>query len=174
MNKLLFIGLFVFTSVLPSRAQDDIYEVCRSGSLEQIQAIYKQNKALIDTQNNKGYLPITLACYHGNTEVVEFLADKVKNIDGNSNYGTPLMAAVFKKDKNIVKILLDNNADPNIIDSNGTTAMHYATMFQNYDIVKLLIGAKADFTIKDNTGKSAIDFAIAYNDSVLKDLLNIK
>ncbi len=164
----------MFFNVLSSRAQDDIYDVCRNGNLEQIQAIYEQNNALIDKHNNKGYLPITLACYHGNVEVVEFLADKVKNIDGNSNYGTPLMASVFKKDKNIVKILLDNNANPNIPDNNGTTAMHYATMFQNYEIVQLLIDANADFSMKDNTGKSAIDFAIAYNDKKLKDLLNIK
>ena len=115
-----------------------------------------------------------MACYHGNYDVVKFLVNKVEDINANSDRGTPLMAAVFKKELSIVELLLKNNANPNIKDINGSTAMHYATMFKNYEIIKLLVDADSDFTIKDNNGKSALDFAKAYKDNKLNSILNLK
>lgn len=154
-------------------AQSDIFEVSRNGSLEEIQAIYNQDKSLIDSKNDKGYTPLTLACYNGNLEVANFLVEKVSDINGNSNYGTPLMAAVYKGYDKIVAVLLQHNANPNIQDAQGGTAMHYAVLFKKYDIVKLLVEADADFNIQNNVKKSALDFAISYNDENLNKLLNI-
>ena len=110
---------------MSSLAQRDIYDISRGGNLQEIRQAYEDNSSIINESNSKGYLPLTLACYHGNYEVVSFLVDKVEDINANNNQGTALMAAVFKKDIDIVKLLLDNNADPNIADANGTTAMHY-------------------------------------------------
>ena len=176
-SKLLkfFFYLIIFVATITLvRAQDNIYDVCRNGTIEQVKSIYTSNQNIINKENENGYLPLTLACYHGNYDVVKFLVDKVDDINANSDRGTPLMAAVFKKESSIVELLLKNNANPNIRDVNGSTAMHYATMFRNYDIIKLLVNADSDFTIKDNNGKSALDFAKDYKDDKLNSILNLK
>ncbi|RAJ16910.1 hypothetical protein LY08_00686 [Olleya aquimaris] len=157
-----------------SYAQTDIFEVSRNGTLEDIEAIYKQDQQSINKKNDQGYTPLTLACYNGNVAVANFLAGKVDDINGNSNYGTPLMAAVYKGYTKIVAILLQHDANPNIQDKQGGTAMHYAVLFKKYDIIKLLVDADADFNIKNNANKSALDFAISYKDETLNELLNLK
>ncbi|WP_370215048.1 ankyrin repeat domain-containing protein [Mesoflavibacter profundi] len=154
-------------------SQTDIFEISRTGSIEDIETLYSKDKNLINQKNEQGYTPLTIACYNGNSNVALFLADKVEDINGNSKFGTPLMAATYKGYDNIVKILLDNNAKTNLQDSQGATAMHYAVLFRNYKIIELLVNSNADFSIKNNVGKSAMDFAISYNDDTLNKLLNI-
>jgi len=172
---------YLSSSILPlmllfitySNAQQDIFEVCRSGSLNDIEIVYKSNPESVDEKNENGYLPLTLACYHKNIDVVSFLVKKVKDINGNSDYGTPLMAATYKGSSEIVKILLDNKAIPDLQDIKGETAAHYAVMFKNFDIIELLVQAEADFEIKNNKEKSPLDYAKMYNDETINKLLKI-
>ena len=171
-NKVLFIISFLlyFGTIY---GQKSIYDVCRKGTIEELKSIYQNDKNSINVKNKEGHLPITLACYHGNTAVVEFLADKVENIDGNSDYGTPLMAATFKGYNSIIAILLKHKANPNLTDKQGGTAMHYAVMFKNYEAIKLLKKANADFEILDINNKSALDYAKTLNDKKINKILNL-
>lgn len=152
-------------------SQSDIFDASRKGQLNEVISIYSKTPDAINLNNAEGYSPLILACYHDNEEVVRFLVDKVSDINGTSNYGTTLMAAVVKGNLNIIEMLLTNKADPDIADSNGTTAMHYAVMFKNYEAVKLLIEANANLKIMDNRGQSALDYAVKQNDKKLKNLL---
>ncbi len=172
MKRILFLLFFISFSFTYS--QNDIYDSCRKGTVNDVISIYTNNPNSINEPNEAGYTPLILACYHGNEEVVNFLIDKVKDINGTSGYGTPLMAAVVKGDLNIIELLLDKKADTNIADSNGTTALHYATLFKQTDIVKLLVKAGAKSDIKDGRGQSAFDYAVLNNnDQILKLLKNI-
>ncbi len=155
-------------------AQKTVFDISRSGTVAELDELYKQNPNIINTANENGYSPLVLACYSGNDAVVTFLADKVENINGATNYGSPLMAATVKGHIKIVNILLKYKADPNITDVKGVTAAHYAVMFRKYSIIEMLVEAKADFSLKDNNGKSALDYAKNYNDEKINKLLNIK
>jgi ankyrin repeat protein len=81
------------------------------------------------------------------------------------------MAAAVKGYDNIVEILLNHDANPDIADDQGVTAAHYAVLFKNYKIVEKLVNAKADFNIKNNVNKSAMDYAISHNDEKLNKIL---
>ena len=116
-------------------------------------------------------MPLTLACYQGNAEVAVFLAEHVKDINGISKRGTPLMAAVFKREIAIVKALLKMNADSNIFDDNGTTALQYAVMSRNETITKLLVDATADVKFKDKRGNSAVDYGNLTQNQTIINLL---
>lgn len=155
-------------------AQKNIFDVSRSGTVEEIQTLYKENPNIINSTNEAGYSPLVLACYSGNDSVVTFLVDKVENINGATNYGSPLMAATVKGYIKIANILLKHKANPNITDGKGITAGHYAVMFRKYSIIEMLVEANADFNLKDNNGKSALDYAKNYNDEKINKLLNIK
>jgi ankyrin repeat protein len=76
----------------------------------------------------------------------------------------------------IIKAMLDNKADPNVKNNDGTTAFHYA--FEgNYrndpETIKLLLDRKAVPTIPDNRGLTAIHHVIGvrHSPTVVKLLL---
>ncbi|KUF99223.1 hypothetical protein AM588_10011287 [Phytophthora nicotianae] len=65
--------------------------------------------------------------------------------------------------------LIENGADPNAIDVNGDTALHYAVELERYDLVETLMKRGADSSIKNVKGLSAVDIA---EEEDLKEILN--
>lgn len=89
----LFIFLFLFQLGF---SQTDIFDIARKGTVEEVINAMKQNSDIINSLNDQGYSPLILASYRGNTTVAKYLIQKVKDVNGNSTMGTPLMAAVVK------------------------------------------------------------------------------
>ena len=81
------------------------------------------------------------------------------------------MAATVKKNSNLVKLLLENNANPNLTDQNNSTALHFSVIFNQQEIIELLIKYKANPNIKDNRGNTALDYAKITNNSNIIQLL---
>ena len=169
----------IFTSFLfvllyfNSFGQKPIFEIARSGSLQEVKEIYEKYPDSINSINDAGYTPLIIACYSQNNEVATFIANHSKNINQNSGYGTALMASVVKGNKEMVQKLCMLGADPNIADSNKTTALHYAVMFQNEPIVKLLIQNKADQSLEDHNGFSPSEYALKTKNTNLINLLKL-
>lgn len=154
-------------------AQQNIFDACRQGNLDTVERLYNIDANSVNAEEENGYSALVLACYYGHEDIVDFLAGKVENINAETSYGSPLMAATVKGYASIVDILLKNNADPDIKDENGTTAAHYAVMFKNYILIERLVNANADFNIKNKTNQSAMDYAIAHKDEKINKLLKI-
>lgn len=174
-NKLYSIlFLFFIFNFIIAQEKLDVFEIARKGSLIQAKEIIAVNPKAFNIVNTEGYSPLTLACYHRNNKVAKFLINNGSDINQKSSMGTPLMAAVVKGNIEIVNALLDKKADVNSIDSNGTSALLYATIFKNYEIVRILIKANANPDLKDNRGNSAIDYAILVNDDKLIETLKNK
>ncbi|WP_306567586.1 ankyrin repeat domain-containing protein [Flavobacterium lindanitolerans] len=173
MKKTTFLLLFFFLSTAVF-SQKDIFNVARSGTVDEVKTLMKHSPDCINDLSPEGYSPLILACYRGNTAVADFLMQHVKDINAVSGMGTALMAASVKGNVEIVKKLLEKKANPNIPDSNGTTALIYASIFKNYEIAAFLIKAEADPYAKDNRGNSALDYAILSNDDKLIQILKTK
>ena len=169
-TRLFIISCFIFISI-EMNSQSAIFEIARHGCVEDLQYVLENNPNVINYKNSSGFTPLILASYSGNVEVATLLAKHVKEINVNSDSGTALMAAVFKNDIEITKILLDLGADANLADPNGTTALHYATRFTNKEIIKLLVDYGADIKFKDNNGFSALDYALQDKDESILTLL---
>ncbi len=73
---------------------------------------------------------------------------------------TMLMEAVIQKEYDLMKLLIDHGADPNIRDKRNWTALHFAA--QNYDLraTQLLVEVGADVNAKDDYGNNAIFKAV--------------
>ncbi|KAF1790858.1 P-loop containing nucleoside triphosphate hydrolase [Phytophthora cactorum] len=65
--------------------------------------------------------------------------------------------------------LIENGADPNAIDVNGDTALHYAVELERFDLVETLMKRGADSSIKNLKGLSAVEIA---EEDDLKEILN--
>jgi hypothetical protein len=82
------------------------------------------------------------------------------------------MAAAIKGNCEMVSLLLSQGADLNRADSNGTTALLYASIFSLNEIASLLLIGGADSKRKDSRGNSALDYAILSQNETLIKLLN--
>jgi ankyrin repeat protein len=171
MKQILIYFLFLFT-INKTSCQEilDGFTVARNGTLVQAQQLLKQNPNGFNIINAEGFSPLIIACYRGNVEVAKFLIELGCNINQKSNMGTPLMAAVVKGNAEIIQYLILKNADVNISDVNGTTALIYAVQFNNIDVVKILIKQNADKNHKDNQGKTAFEYAVFAGN---EDIINV-
>lgn len=167
-------AIFIFTlfCFFTTKAQiKTVFDIARNGTLKEIQTTFYTNPNSINTLNESKSSPLILACYRGNIEVAKFLIQNVKDINYCSDMGTALMAATYKNQTELVTFLLENNANPNTTDSNGTTALLLAVQFKNLELVKLLLKFKADKTIKDNKGKTAFEYAVFSGNELIINLL---
>ncbi|WP_432672099.1 ankyrin repeat domain-containing protein [Flavobacterium sp. SM2513] len=174
LKKYLFIITILFSFSAFAQESQDIFEVARSGNLDQVTVLFEQNPKIINAVNDRGYTPLTLACYRGNTEVAKFLISNGADINYNNDMGTPLMAAIFKKNNEIAKFLIENKANLNLSDGNRTTALIYAVNSKNYELVSALVKANVDVELQDGQKKSAIDYALLLDDDKLIELLKNK
>ena len=170
-NTCLFVFL-AFLSFPNVKAQESsIFDVARNGSLMEIKALTKNNPDIINNLSKEGYSVLTLACYYSNNDVATYLIEHVKDVNSKSGYGSALMAATVKKNTELVKLLLENNANPDAIDKNGSTALHFAVIFGYEEIIKLLVDVKADSSLKDNRGNTALDYAKITGNKKITQLL---
>ena len=170
-NTCLFVFLIFFSFSNAKAQKSSVYDVARNGSLMEIKVLTKNNPDIINNISKEGYSALTLACYYGNNDVAAYLIQNVKDINSKSGYGTPLMAATVKKNSYLVKLLLENNANPNLTDQNNSTALHFAVIFSQPEIITLLMEYKANPNIKDNRGNTALDYAKITNNNNIIQLL---
>ncbi|WP_269235115.1 ankyrin repeat domain-containing protein [Flavobacterium flavigenum] len=169
--KKLLVAIAFLCYFISTAQEKNVFDIARSGTLAEIQNLYKSNPDLINSLNESKTSPLILACYRGNIQVAQFLIENVKDINYNSDMGTALMAATYKNYPELVKKLLEKKANPNATDANGITALSLAVQFKNTELVKLLLDYKADKTIKDNQGKTAFEYAVFSQNEPIINLL---
>ena len=169
-NSLFILVFLCYLSTLKAQ-ESSIFDIARSGSLNELKSLIKKDLNIINKISKEGYSALTLACYYSNNEIANYLIKHVKDINSKSSYGTPLMAATIKKNSYLTKLLLENNADPNLSDKNNSTALHYSVIFNQEKIIELLIKYNAKSDIKDNRGNTAQDYAKIIGNNKIIQLL---
>ena len=169
-NSLFILVFLCYLSTLKAQ-ESSIFDIARSGSLNELKSLIKKDLNIINKISKEGYSALTLACYYSNNEIANYLIKHVKDINSKSSYGTPLMAATIKKNSYLTKLLLENNADPNLSDRNNSTALHYSVIFNQEKIIELLMKYKANPDLKDNRGNTAQDYAKIIGNSRIIQLL---
>ncbi|KAK6626512.1 hypothetical protein RUM44_008985 [Polyplax serrata] len=113
-----------------------------------------ENGANVNTIRD-GQSPLLLATDIADERLVRFLLSVPNiNLDIQNLYGlTPLAIAVKHCSDEIVRLLLNYNADVNIMDNMGRTPLHEALFQQRPNIVKLLLAFGADCDITDVFGE---------------------
>ena len=131
-------------------------------------------KLLLETNTNfnvyqsSGLTPLTLACQQGHLGIVELLITKGTHFDVEIK--TALMEARENEHYPVVKHLLCNNADPNIVSNDGKTALHYSCSNGHYNIVALLLDHNADPN-PNGTGETPLIIAFRKRDYKIMKLL---
>ena len=86
-----------------------------------------------------GMAPLYRAARGGNTEVLRFLFQQDQNVNMTSRkLGTPLHGAAFENHEDMIKLLLELGADPEIRDISGISALDVANYFENVEAANAL------------------------------------
>lgn len=147
-----------------------VFDIARSGTLAELRDLMKEHPESINQTNEKGFSPLILACYRGNTEVANFLIDHVKDLNYKSQEGTALAGLSIRYNRSLAEHLLKKNANPNIADGTGTTPLFWAVKSGNKELVELLLKYKADKTMKDSVGMTPFEYALKTDN---KEIINI-
>ena len=101
-----------------------------------------------------GITPLHFAAVSDYPKIIEVLHKK-----GLSDYDdTPLQAAEFNYPE-VVKLLLEHGANPNIQENKyGWTPLHYAVKSCHVDVARVLLDHGADLTIRNNEGRTPLDY----------------
>ena len=127
---------------------------------ESIQAAMVLAKHPLTNPNAKNSLdetPLMLAAFNNHLELAKVLI--ARGADVNKAGWTPLHYASTKGHREMMRLLLDNDAYIDSESSNGTTPLMMAAQYGSADAVKLLLDAGADPRLRNQLGLNAIDFA---------------
>jgi hypothetical protein len=127
--------------------------------------------------------PMTLqeACKFGDiTQVQKYLAEtekdkSLRDVDAKDQKGiTCLGYAIGANRLAIVKLLLENQADPTKVDSAGNSGLHYAASYGRKDMVDFLVGKGVDMNQSNTKGMTPLQCATKNKQAGTIDLLKTK
>ena len=111
-------------------------------------------------------IPLHLAVYEGHHRAVQVLLEHKPDVNSQDYVGgTALYQVSFPRshsrgrEVDIVRLLLDHGADPNIPDNSHSTPLHHASSSGLLDVARLLLSYGANIDEKDKEGKTPLQVA---------------
>lgn len=112
---------------------------------------------------NQGWQPIHQACLLGLDSVVFRLLELGTSVDEDSAHGRPMHAAIVGKHANVVRLLLERQADSGGFDANGMTPLHLAVHNDTREFIDLLLYQSASVNERTSQGMRPIHVATIAN-----------
>ncbi|KAL8891451.1 MAG: hypothetical protein Q9215_001495 [Flavoplaca cf. flavocitrina] len=132
------------------------------------------NPRLATKKDDDERLPIHWALSNNHESIVQLLVSR-KDFDPDVQDGsgwTPLMiASSLKEGENMVDLLLAKDADVDIKNFNGQTALHFCASKNNLDVARKLIARKASARVKDKREQLPLHRAAAVGSVPMVKLL---
>ncbi len=151
------------TKVLLEYNQDiDFFEACAADKFDVVAHKLYQNPEILQQFSSDGFSALGLACYFGNEEIARYLVLKGAevNLPSNNNFSVfPLHSATAGNFTNIARMLLENNAVPNVVQQSGITPLHSAAQNGNIEMIIMLLEKGADVNLRMEGGKLPSDLA---------------
>jgi ankyrin repeat protein len=116
-------------------------------------------ETLVDEET--GAKPLHYGAKGGNVRVVKFLLYKRAFVDSTDRFGrTPLYLAVLYQHVEVVQVLLNEKANPNIICRCGTSCVSKAAENGDIGILDLLLESGASWKTRNMDGETPKDLAV--------------
>jgi len=141
-------------------------------NLGTVKMLLAENVVDVNRADLNGYTALHFAAQIGSVEIAKYLITEKKadvNVEIFELGETPLIRAVMYGNFEIVKLLLENDANVNQITKTGRTALHFAAELGDLEIVEHLIKNKVDVNL--GTGTALMMATIENNFDIVKILL---
>ncbi|KAM3589297.1 hypothetical protein VKS41_000165 [Umbelopsis sp. WA50703] len=131
-------------------------------------------KAVISQMDSSCNTPLSLSSEKGCPALVKTLLTYDADPNCHSTTKIPLINAVKTKCISIMQHLISSNADINVQDINGDSALHHAVKTEKIDVVKLLLEAGANVNAVNALGQSPLHLAIQHSKRQINTSLRIE
>jgi len=162
-------------SLLEHDLSPSFHEACAVGRLDLVTRAAAANPAVVNARSADGFTALGLAIFFGQTPVARFLLDQGAEVNAQATNGQrvgAIHAAVSRKDRDMVSLLLGKGADPNLRQERGFTPLHGAAASGEKAIAELLLLHGADRTLLTEDGKSPADLARERGHAELADWMD--
>ena len=146
-------------------AAADVFSEIRENRVEALEETLAADPSAANSATERGVTPLGYAIVQRRFEAAfELLsAGADPNAATAGSLVTPLHRAADKGDAGLVRLLLENKADPAAAAANGFTALHFAARTNSADCVALLVSAGAPVEAADANGRTALHIAAKYD-----------
>jgi len=114
---------------------------CINNKVERVKELLKnpEIKKYINKFDGDKKTPLMYACEHQRIEMVNLLITEGADVNVTSTQISPLIIAINKKNKEIIRILIQNKVNVEFKDNKGNTSLMIAIIFKLYEIINILI-----------------------------------
>lgn len=141
----------------------DVFTAAALGSEDVVLRELDRDPALIAAHSSDGWTPLHLAAFFGHRNMALRLIERGAEVDArstNAMKNTALHAAAAGRKPELVKLLLEEGANPNATQEGGWTALHGAAQNGDRDIVETLVAHGANLKARAANNQSALDLAL--------------
>jgi ankyrin repeat protein len=168
--KLLFAFLIFGFSVHSQR----IFDLARSGTVDQMQVHLQSYPEQLNQLSENGLSPFLLASYHGNNGVAKLLMEKGANLSHCYDEGSVIHALIYKNNLELLELLVNQGINLNDTCQFAQLGypIHFAMALKRYEVIALLIKGNVDLNVKDQQGRDINQLISIYNDPKIDELFH--
>lgn len=159
----LYNGRGEVAALLAERTRDrTVHEAAALGEVDRVRAMLKADPSLVHSFSPDGYALLGFGTFFRHPEVdraVLALKPDVNAQARNAQRVGAIHAAAAQSDREMVRTLLENGANPNLKQQLDYTALHTAAGRGDIEMAKLLIQHGADASVRGTDGKTILDLA---------------
>lgn len=140
----------------------DVFEASGFGDVDRLTQLLSDEPSLVNSYSGDGFTALHFAAFFGRPQAASLLIDRGAEVDALGRgwmTGTALHSSVSRLQSDVVGILLEAGANPNVRQSAGWTPLHAAAMNGDLTSVELLLASGADPSATNDEGRSVIDLA---------------
>lgn len=145
-----------------ARSELNLFEAVVVGDLEKVDAALEAQPDLLNAHSSDGFTALGFAAYFGRLEVAAHLLGKGADpniASTNPLEVVPLHSALAGGHSALAILLLQAEADPDIRNSHGWTALHYCADIGDAEIAEFILDRGGDHKIRSVDGKTAAELA---------------
>jgi len=150
----------------------DIFEAAAFGEVDRLTQLLGAEPSLVTLYSGDGFTALHFAAFFGRYEAAALLIERGAEVDAFGRgwmTGTAMHSAASRLQSDVVRILLEAGANPDVRQSAGWTPLHAAAMNGDLTSVELLLASGADATATNDEGRSVIDLATESGDEQTAD-----
>jgi ankyrin repeat protein len=174
-SAVLMLGLSIAVLHTANAQQpEDIFEAAAAGDISKVRALIEADSTLLESKDESGCTPLSLACLRNQVVVANYLIGKGANVNTRNNWGqTPLHNAngVFGQDFDLIKRLIAVGADVNSQGNRGETPLEWAAARGNLQVARLLIENGADLNAYNKNSGTILQSTIGLHKIEMAKLL---
>lgn len=145
----------------------DVFEAAALGDVDRLRSVLDDGPSGATAYSGDGFTALHFAAFFGYPEAVSLLIDRGAEVDAFGRgwmTGTALHSGASRLQSEVVRVLLEAGANPDVRQSGGWTPLHAAAMNGDLASVELLLAAGADAAATNDEGRSVADLATESGD----------